>query len=99
MINLANATHKITSLRNFLDKVKLHLRSLEVLHQDINQDVFISIVKCKLPEEVLLQLEIRKGSKKKWTISNLCEKLTNFVIARERGQWEPINSKKPRHRV
>ena len=63
MNNLPSATNKTTSLREFLDKVKLHRRSLEVLKQDINQDVFISIVKSKLPEEVLLQLEIQKGSK------------------------------------
>ena len=35
-----------------------HIWSLEVLKQNINQDVFASMIQAKLPEEVLLQLEI-----------------------------------------
>lgn len=85
MINLFPAMNRTASLRDFLDKVKRHLRSLEVLNQDVNQDVFISIVKSKLPEEVLLQLEIQKGAQEKWTITNLCDKLKDYVIAREKS--------------
>ena len=33
-----------------------HLRSLEVLRQNINQDVFVSMIRAKLLEDVLLQL-------------------------------------------
>ena len=35
-----------------------HIRSLEVLKQNINRDVFASMIQAKLPEEILLQLEI-----------------------------------------
>lgn len=54
-INLPSDTHKTTSLRDFLDQVKIHLKGLEVLKQNVNQDVFISIVKPRLPAEVMLQ--------------------------------------------
>ncbi|CAC5360796.1 unnamed protein product [Mytilus coruscus] len=64
MINLQPATNKTSSLTSFLDKVKKRLRSLDVLKQDVNQDIFVSMVKSKLPEQVLLQLEIQKGATK-----------------------------------
>ena len=58
---MQSATNKVSSLRYLSDKGKRHLRELEVLHQDINQDVFVSIIRSKLPDAVLLQLEIQKG--------------------------------------
>ena len=85
LINMQSATNKVCSLRYLSDKVERHLRELEVLHQVINQDVFVSIIRSKLPDDVLLQLEIQKGPSKKWTVSTLCEKLRNYVVARERA--------------
>ena len=63
MINLTPATNKTSSLRNLLDSMEKHLRSLEVLRENIDQDVFVSMIRAKLPEEVLLQLEILHGTK------------------------------------
>ena len=68
-----------------LDNVERHLRELEGLHQDINQDVFVSIIRSKLPEDVLYQLEIQNGVSEKWKVSTLCERLRNYVVARERA--------------
>jgi hypothetical protein len=82
MINLRPPINKNVSLRIFLDKLIKHLRSLEVLKQDTKQNVFVSMVRSKLPEDILLQLEIQKGSHESWTIGNLCEKLKEYVIAR-----------------
>ncbi|CAG2209870.1 unnamed protein product [Mytilus edulis] len=72
----------------YLDLIQFkerHIRSLEVLKQDVNQDVFVSIIRSKLPEDVLLQLEIQKGAKAKWKVSSLCEKLNDYVVAREKS--------------
>lgn len=44
------------------------------------------MVKSKIPEEVLIQLEIQKGCKDKWTIMKLCEKLCDLIVARERSE-------------
>ena len=85
LINMQSATNKVCSLRYLSDEVERHLRELEVLHQVINQDVFVSIIRSKLPDDVLLQLEIQKGPSEKWTVSTLCEKLRNYVVARERA--------------
>ena len=64
MINLSPAINKTSSLQSLLDS------SLEVLKQNINQDVFISMIRAKLPEEVL-QLEISYGTKNKLTVEAL----------------------------
>ena len=86
MINLRPPINKTMSLRIFLDKLIKHLRSLEVFKQDTKQNVFVSMVRLKLPEDILLQLEIQKGSHESWTIGNLCEKLKEYVIAREKSE-------------
>lgn len=86
MINLRPATMNTNSLRTLLDNIERHLRSLEVLNQNINQHVFVSMIRAKLPEEVLLQLEIINGAKNKWTISKLRDKLRECVTAREKAE-------------
>ncbi|CAC5379125.1 unnamed protein product [Mytilus coruscus] len=59
MINIQFPLNKTYSLRLFIDKVNRHFRSLEVLKQSVDQDIFVS---------VLLQLEIQKGTKEKWCV-------------------------------
>lgn len=49
-INFVAPSNRTESLRLFLDSVERHLRSLEVLGQDINQNVFISMIKSKQPQ-------------------------------------------------
>ena len=41
-------------LRILLDYIESHLRSIEILSQNINQDVFVSMIRSHLPEEILL---------------------------------------------
>lgn len=62
-----------------------HLRSLEVLGEDTNQDVSISMVRDKLLEDVLLQAEFLKGAKVEWTV----EKLRN--LDREKSEKKKDN--------
>ena len=90
LLNLQPASNKTSSLRNFLDQINRHLRSLEVLQQDVNQDILVSMMKSKLPNEVLLQLEIQKGSQEKWTVSTLCDKLRKYVVARENSEKQEV---------
>ena len=68
------------------DKIEKHLRSLEALDQDINQDVFIAMITSKIPREVLIQLEIQKGARTKWTVHVLRELFNDYVAARERAE-------------
>ena len=86
MINLFPATNTTSSLRGLLDKMERHLRSLEVLKQNINQDVFVSMIRAKLPEEVLLQLEMLNGATNKWTVDSLRGRLNEYITAREHSE-------------
>lgn len=86
IINLQVASNNTCSLRLLLDRIQRHLRSLEVLKQNINQDVFVSMVKAKLPQEVLLQLEIMKGADDEWDTQRLIETLRSYVKAREKSE-------------
>ena len=83
IINLYPASNTTSNLRNLLDQLEIHLRSLEVLKQNVNQDVFVSMIRAKLPEDVLLQLEMLKGAKRKWTVYSLRDKLLEYITARE----------------
>ena len=84
LINLRAAPNMPRGLRSLYDQIEKHLRSLQALEQDINQDVFISMITPKLPKEVLIQLEIQKGTCNKWTVKVLRELFKNYVAARER---------------
>lgn len=92
MINLSQATSKTSSLRYLLDNIEKHIRSLEVLKQNINQDVFVSMIRSKLPEDVLLQLEMLNGAKNKWTVETLRIKLHEYVTAREHAEKKGAQS-------
>ena len=63
IINLFSASNNTRSLRALYDQIEKNLRSLEALKQDINQNVFISMVTSKIPKDVLIQLELQKGFK------------------------------------
>jgi len=88
LVNLEPATNKVSSLRSLLDKVEIHIRSLEVRQQNVDQDIFVSIIRSKLPEEVLVELEIQKGVDNKWSVQNLIKQLREYVVARERASKE-----------
>ena len=68
LINIAPAINNSKGLRQLYDQIEKHLRRLEVLNQDVNQEVFVSIITAKLQKDVLVQLEIQKGARNKWTI-------------------------------
>jgi len=82
MINLRSASESVESLRSFIDTVYIHLRSLEVLEQNINQDIFISMIKSKLPNNVLRHPELRKRSETKWTVNKLHAAIHSFSFFR-----------------
>lgn len=71
LINLQSASNQTTHLRRLYDDLERHLRSLDAMHQDVTQDVFISMITSKLPKEVLIQLEIQKGNNERWTVGKL----------------------------
>ena len=81
LINLQIANNKTSSLRSLLCDIEKHLRCLPVLKQNIEQDVFVAMIRAKLPEDVLFQLETVNGSKNKWTVEKLGERLDDYITA------------------
>ena len=59
LINLKPANESVENLRILANSFNKHLRSLEALKQNINQDIFISVFKTKLPSIVIRHLEIQ----------------------------------------
>ena len=86
LINITPAINNSKGLWQLYDQIEKHLRSLEALNQDVNQEVFISIITAKLPKDIFVQLEIQKGAKNKWTIGLLRELFNDCVSAREKAK-------------
>ena len=70
-------------LRLFYDKLENHLRSLEALRQDINNEIFALLITSKLQKDILMQLIIQRGARKKWSVALLRELLKNYICAVE----------------
>ncbi|XP_056016952.1 uncharacterized protein LOC125656535 [Ostrea edulis] len=88
LINIQPVTNDTLSLRRLYDDLEKHMRSLEALRQDVNQDVFVSMITSKLPKETLLQLEIQKGSRDKWTVKKLRDLFKAYVTAKESTEFQ-----------
>ena len=59
LINITPAINNSKGLRQLYDQIEKHLRSLEALNQDVNQELFISIINAKLPKDVWCNLKYR----------------------------------------
>ena len=77
-------------LRTLYDHIEKHLEALE---ENIDQNIFISMITSKIPKEVLIQLELQKGARNKWTIRELWELFSNYVVARERAKQNHYTAK------
>ncbi|CAC5424646.1 unnamed protein product [Mytilus coruscus] len=83
--NYKNYRGKV-NLQQLYDDLERHLRSLDAMHQDVTQDVFISMITSKLPKEVLIQLEIQKGNNERWTVGKLRQFFNTYITAREAAE-------------
>jgi len=96
LINIAPARNTMESLRFFLDKVERHLRSLEVLGENVNQSVFVSMIQRKIPSEVRLQLEMLKVPETAWTVPKLRDLLRRYIVSKEKaGKQQSVDSTRP----
>ena len=83
LINITPACNNSSSLRLLYDKLECHFRCLEALQQDVNNGIIMYIMKSKIPEDVFLQLDIQKGTHKKWSVKRLRKSLNNYIHAME----------------
>ena len=85
LINIIPALNNTSSLRQMYNKLEYHFRCLEALQKDTNNDMFLAIIKSKLPEDLFQQLEIQTGTKNKWSARKLRDSLNVYVCALERA--------------
>ncbi|XP_056016815.1 uncharacterized protein LOC130053514 [Ostrea edulis] len=88
LINIQPVTNDTLSLRRLYDDLEKHMRSLEAWRQDVNQDVFVSMITSKIPKETLLQLEIQKGSRDKWTVKKIRDLFKAYITAKESTEFQ-----------
>lgn len=86
LINLKPIPNTAKRLRSLYDQIEKHLRSLEALEQNVDQDIFIAMITSKIPKEAIIQLELQKGARNKWSVRELSELFNNYVSARERAE-------------
>ena len=85
LMNIAPPANKVPALRSFQNTIEKYLRSLEVLGENVDQHVFTSMIRTKLPEDVLRQLEFNKGAKAEWTLKILRKELEDYIVVCERS--------------
>ena len=85
LINITPALNNTSSLRQMYDKLEYHFRCLEVLQKDTNNDMFLAMIRSKLPEDLFQRLEIQKGTKNNWSVKELRDSLSVYILALERA--------------
>eukprot|EP00117_Sycon_ciliatum_P014471 scpid37562/ scgid14717/ len=85
MTHLPPATDKPASLRKLLDEIERNLRSLEALKQDVEHPLFIPMITANLPQAVMVQLELARGSDS-WTVASLRKALGILVRVKETSE-------------
>ena len=79
------ATRELSKLRLTVDEIEMHLRTLEALGEDITHSYLITLIKSKIPREIMEQLELAKGLEV-WSVSLLREKLKVHLSAKEEAE-------------
>lgn len=93
IMNIAQPYNNVHDMGYFLDQYEKHIRSLEVLRENINQNIFVSMIKFKIPKEVLQNNEIRKEAGKEWTYKELLNRLRTYIVACERSEQKNVQYK------
>ena len=72
-------------LRSTYDQIERHLRSLQVLGQNIENNFMFSLIQSKLPRTILAKLEEYKNTDAPWTVTSLRKELKKYLSAEEVG--------------
>ena len=65
------------------DNLEKHVRSLEAIGEEVNTRQLVSLIKSKVPEEVLHQLNMQKEEEEQWTVEKLRKLLGRYISSRE----------------
>ena len=73
-------------LRSTFDQIERHIRSLEALGQNFENEFMVSLIRSKVPKIILAEVEKYKYSNAVWNVINLRKNLKNTC--------QPINLEK-----
>ena len=84
--DIPSTTH-YNKLRQTFDLIEKHLRSLEALGEDIQNNMIVSLIKSKLPRSVIARLEEYKADEDSpWDLESIRKGLKRFIAAQEAGE-------------
>ena len=86
LMDMPPAKGAIVKIRATYDILNKHLRSLEALEQDANQEIFVSLILSKLPSDIHERLEVGKDCDDPWTVKSLMSSLDRCIHAKEQAQ-------------
>lgn len=90
---MASAQDQQDNLRELFDVIEQHLNSLEALDENISNSQMASLIRSKLPEEVVIHLDQQNGSEL-WDVKELRTRMHNYLAIRESAkQGRSLSSK------
>ena len=83
--NIPIASTCYEKLRSTFDQIERHIRSLEALGQNVENEFMVSFIRSKLPTTILAKLEDYKNSSDISTVANLRKELKKYLSTQELG--------------
>ena len=87
-MNFPIAMNRTLSLRTYFDVTEKHLRALHSLGEKIEQKQLLSIMKSKLPRNIISKLEEQKDENDEWTVETFRNRLKRCRTAQEAGDQQ-----------
>ena len=87
-MNFPIAMNRTLSLRTYFDVTEKHLRALHSLGEKIEQKLLLSIMKSKLPRNIISKLEEQKDENDEWTVETFRNRLKRCRTAQEAGDQQ-----------
>ena len=72
-------------LQSTYDSIEKHLRSLEALGENVENNLMMSLLQSKLPKHVLARLEEYKNDDNPWSVGLFRKELKKYITAQEIG--------------
>ena len=73
--------HEVKKLRKMFDTIEMHLRALEAVGEDVDNNLMKYVIWSKLPSETKIRLE-EKRSDGNWSLSELRKEIDQYISAR-----------------
>ncbi len=70
----------VMELKSNYHKIEGHLRCLDSLKMDTNHRIFVTIIKSKIPPQILATLNFRNDNQP-WTVSSLKSSIKTYILA------------------